>query len=98
MEWIKSQGVDAGFSDHTLGTEAGKLAIALGASFLEKHFTLSRSLPGKDQAVSIEPSELQELVEWTDVVSKMRGDSKPPLTEEEKKLRGIYVGKWGDNR
>lgn len=98
MEWIQSQGIDAGFSDHSLGTEAAKLAIAMGASFLERHFTLSRSLPGKDQAMSTEPCELKELVEWSYAVPKMRGESKPPLTEAEKKLRGIYTGKWGDNR
>ena len=61
----------AGFSDHTLGTEAGKLAIALGADYLEKHFTLSNHLPGKDQEISGTPEEFAELVRWRNLVDTM---------------------------
>lgn len=98
MRWLQSLGVAVGFSDHTLGTDAAKLAIALGAEVVEKHFTLSRRLPGKDQAVSGEPHEFAELRRWAEAVTAMRGTAHPGLSPEELSLRTIYVGKWGENR
>ncbi len=52
-----------GYSDHTLGDEAIIASVALGASIIEKHFTLDRALPGPDQATSLEPIELNLMVE-----------------------------------
>lgn len=51
-----------GFSDHTLGLVAPVLAVALGATAIEKHFTLDRSLPGTDHVLSVLPGELEQLV------------------------------------
>lgn len=51
-----------GFSDHTLGMEAGLMAVALGACVVEKHFTLDSSAPGPDHAASLEPEELHAFV------------------------------------
>jgi sialic acid synthase SpsE len=98
MNWLRTFGLPVGFSDHSLGTEAGKLAIAMGAEILEKHFTLSRNLPGKDQAMSTLPEEFAELVEWAKLVEKMRGVAHPGLSDSEIELRKVYIGKWGDNR
>ena len=55
-------GVKVGYSDHTLGNEAAVAAVALGASIIEKHFTLDRRLPGPDQFCRLEPNELAKLV------------------------------------
>jgi N-acetylneuraminate synthase len=55
-------GVPAGLSDHTLGIAAPVAAVALGASIIEKHFTLSRADPGPDSAFSLEPTEFREMV------------------------------------
>jgi N,N'-diacetyllegionaminate synthase len=55
-------GVKVGYSDHTLGIEVALAAVALGASVIEKHFTLDRTLPGPDHAASLEPAELVALV------------------------------------
>lgn len=53
----------AGFSDHTLGISVTKKAINKGIRYIEKHFTLSRYLPGKDHRVSVTPPELKSLSE-----------------------------------
>ncbi|MEQ8352745.1 MAG: N-acetylneuraminate synthase [Leptospiraceae bacterium] len=54
--------VDVGYSDHSAGIEASIAAVALGATVVEKHFTLDRSMPGPDHRASLEPSELESLV------------------------------------
>jgi sialic acid synthase SpsE len=54
--------VPVGYSDHTLGVEVAIAAAALGASIIEKHFTLDRKLPGPDHRASLEPSELQSMI------------------------------------
>jgi N-acetylneuraminate synthase/N,N'-diacetyllegionaminate synthase len=53
----------AGFSDHTWGVTAAVGAVALGACFVEKHFTLDRNLPGPDHRFSSDPSELRDLIQ-----------------------------------
>ncbi len=55
-------GVGFGYSDHTLGIEVPIAAVALGASVIEKHFTLDRTLPGPDHQASLEPDELAAMV------------------------------------
>lgn len=54
--------VKIGYSDHTLGIEVPIAAVAIGATVIEKHFTLDRNLPGPDHAASLEPNELKEMV------------------------------------
>lgn len=56
-------GVQIGYSDHTLGIEVPTAAVALGASIIEKHFTLDRNLPGPDHKASLEPNELKGMVD-----------------------------------
>lgn len=55
-------GVAVGYSDHTLGIEVAVAAVALGATVIEKHFTLDRSLSGPDHKASLVPEELKEMV------------------------------------
>jgi N-acetylneuraminate synthase/N,N'-diacetyllegionaminate synthase len=54
--------VPVGFSDHTPGVAVAIAAAALGATIIEKHFTLDRNLPGPDHSASLEPAELAEMV------------------------------------
>ncbi|MGQ0429829.1 MAG: pseudaminic acid synthase [Gammaproteobacteria bacterium] len=56
-------GVPIGLSDHTPGHTAAVVAVALGACLVEKHFTLSRAMPGPDAAFSMEPAEFREMVD-----------------------------------
>ncbi|WP_404712385.1 N-acetylneuraminate synthase [Sphingomonas sp. MMS24-J13] len=55
-------GVAVGYSDHTMGIEIPIAAVALGATLIEKHFTLDRTLPGPDHMASLEPDELVAMV------------------------------------
>ena len=59
----KELGVKVGYSDHTLGIEVPIAAVALGATVIEKHFTLNRNLPGPDHKASLEPNELKAMVQ-----------------------------------
>ncbi len=55
-------GVEVGYSDHTEGIEVAIAAVSLGATVVEKHFTLSRNLPGPDHRASLEPDALQAMI------------------------------------
>lgn len=55
-------GIKIGYSDHTLGIEVPIAAVALGATIIEKHFTLDRSMEGPDHKASLEPIELKRMV------------------------------------
>ena len=55
-------GIPVGYSDHTLGIEVPIAAVALGATVIEKHFTLDKTLPGPDHKASLEPDELKAMV------------------------------------
>ena len=65
MNTIKNAfpGVIVGYSDHTLGTEIPVAAVAMGASVIEKHFTLDKSMLGPDHKASLEPQELKDMVD-----------------------------------
>lgn len=76
-------GVPVGFSDHTLGIEVALAAVALGSCVIEKHFTLSRALPGPDHRASLEPGELTALVRGVRIVEVALGDGrKEPVLSE----------------
>ena len=75
--------VEVGYSDHTLGIEVSIAAVALGASVIEKHFTLDRNLPGPDHKASLEPNELKLLVSQIRSTEKALGDGvKRPMPSE----------------
>jgi N,N'-diacetyllegionaminate synthase len=67
-------GTPVGYSDHTLGVEVAVASVALGASILEKHLTLDRSMPGPDHRASLEPGEFSELVRQVRSVESALGD------------------------
>lgn len=64
-----------GFSDHTIGITASVMAMSLGATIIEKHFTLSNALPGHDQICSMEPSELHLLCEMRNEIEVIQNAS-----------------------
>lgn len=76
-------GLQVGYSDHTPGIAIPLAAAALGATVIEKHITLDRSLPGPDQAASIEPGELSQMVQGIRQIEQALGSQykKPALCE-----------------
>lgn len=82
-------GLPVGYSDHTRGIEVSVAAAALGATVIEKHFTLDRTMPGPDHAASIEPGELEALVSAINNVGEALGDGHKQPTPTE--LRNVAV-------
>lgn len=77
-------GVRTGYSDHTRGIEIPIAAVALGASVIEKHFTLDRDLPGPDHKASLEPDELAEMVRCVRNVASALGDGVKRVADSER--------------
>ena len=76
-------GVSIGYSDHSLGIEAPLACVALGATVIEKHLTLDRTMPGPDHAASLEPAEFAHMCAGIRRVSAMLGDGiKAPSAQE----------------
>lgn len=81
-------GVAVGYSDHTPGIEVSVAAVALGATVIEKHFTLGRNLPGPDHHASLEPDELKAMVTAIRNIEQALGDGiKRPSAGEAKNKR-----------
>lgn len=81
-------GVKVGYSDHTQGTEVSIAAVALGATVIEKHFTLDRNLPGPDHKASLELDELKAMVKAIrNIELAISGDGiKRPSQSEQKNI------------
>lgn len=76
-------GVKVGYSDHTMGIEVPIAAVALGASIIEKHFTLDRNLPGPDHKASLEAHELKAMIRAIRNIEKSLGNGvKKPSPSE----------------
>ena len=88
-------GCEVGLSDHTMGSGVSVASVALGASVIEKHFTLCRADGGVDSAFSMEPAELADLVEATERAWQSLGSVSYGPTEAERKSlqyrRSLYV-------
>ncbi len=80
-------GVKVGYSDHTLGIEVPIAAVAMGASIIEKHFTISRDLAGPDHKASLEPHELIAMVKAIRNIEQAIGNGiKQPSMSEQKNI------------
>lgn len=83
-------GLPVGYSDHTVGTEVAVAAVALGATVIEKHFTLDRNMNGPDHVASTEPNEFRHMVDEIRNVEKSLGNGvKKPTTSEVDILRVV---------
>ena len=84
---VKRFGVKSGLSDHTLGTEAPAVAVALGASVIEKHFILDKSVGGPDAHFSLDEKEFKQMVDSVRLTEKLMGKADYVMTEKKKKSR-----------
>ena len=85
METLKNRyGVKVGYSDHTQGIEVPIAAIALGATVIEKHFTLDHTLPGPDHKASLEPQELKKMVKSIRNIESALGSSEKKVSPSER--------------
>jgi len=82
-------GVSVGYSDHTKGIDVAIAAVAMGATVIEKHFTLDRTLPGPDHQASLEPEELKAMVVAIRNIEIALGDGIKRLTPSEARNRPI---------
>lgn len=80
-----------GLSDHSIGNYTCFAAVALGARILEKHFTSDKTWPGPDVPISIDPHELQQLVEGSRAIHAALGGSKTILAEEKPTIDFAYA-------
>lgn len=91
MEVLRGEfpGWEVGLSDHSEGIIASITAVGMGASFVEKHFTLDKNLPGPDHRASITPDELQALCEGIRRAEVMLGSREKFVTDSERKNRKV---------
>ena len=80
-------GVKSGLSDHTLGTQAPAIAVALGASVIEKHFILDKSIGGPDAHFSLDEKEFKQMVDAVRLTEKLMGKADYEMTKKKKKSR-----------
>ncbi len=78
-----------GYSDHTDGIDAAPLAIAFGATMIEKHFTLDRGMEGPDHAFSADPQQFAEMVRRIRVAEQMLGSGEIDPGPEELEMRKV---------
>lgn len=93
ISWLRKRfGVPTGLSDHSLDPlTAPMAAVALGATVIEKHFTIDRRLSGPDHAFAIEPDELVAMVQAIRAVETTLGDDAKAVAPEERELRRFAV-------
>lgn len=87
-------GVPVGYSDHSMGDHAAVAAVALGATVIEKHFTLDRNLPGPDQAASLEPAQLAAMIEKLKETAIALGNGEKRPGPDEAKTARLVRRSW----
>jgi N-acetylneuraminate synthase len=82
-------GLPVGYSDHTVGLAISFAATALGASIIEKHYTLDRNLPGPDHRASLEPNELEDMIRGIREIEKAMGSPEKTCRPCEQKNKPV---------
>ena len=92
IEKFSTQGVKTGLSDHSMSIEPAVVAVALGATVIEKHFTLDRKLGGADAAFSLEPQEFKAMVGAVRNAEQALGRVDYTVSEQNRKFaRSLFV-------
>lgn len=92
MQTLKNAfNLPVGYSDHTIGTDVSVAAVALGATVIEKHFTLDRNMEGPDHKASTEPEEFKKLVDGIRCIEKALGTGEKIPSNDEKKISEVVL-------
>lgn len=94
MGWLQSFTPSVGFSDHSLGLDAAKMAIVLGATHVERHSALGTRGPGRVNPWDTTPEQWEELVRFRDGFLAAWGAPGVPLSEAEFASRARFIGRW----
>ena len=94
MNYLKKQfNVDVGYSDHTQGIDISLAAVAIGATVIEKHFTIDKSMEGPDHSSSLDPNELKMMIKGIrNIEISLQGQSSKTVTKSEM-VNKIHVRK-----
>lgn len=98
LRWLATMADSLGYSDHTIGLDAPKLAIATGVAYVEKHFCLGRNGPGRVMPWDMTPAELAELTSFANQVEVLTGVEELTLVPELVAARQRFIGRFGDNQ
>lgn len=98
MQWLKKFTPNVGYSDHSIGTDAVKIAIAQKASYIEKHFCLGKYGPGRVMPWDATPEQMSEIIKFAETAYTMLRDIAAGLSEDELKARERFVGRFGNNQ
>jgi len=94
MKFLQTLTPRVGYSGHLFGCHDAIAAICLGATVIEKHFTIDNHLPGKDNQMSILPKDMKEISDFRDAYEKMSIDNGLGIQECEKWFRNNHKGRW----
>lgn len=94
MLQLRSIHNQVGYSDHIEGVDSAKIASGFDIKVLEKHFTIDRNLPGRDNKFAILPSELKDLTDFLEKKSLMLSNYTPGYYEGERESRNLYTGRF----
>ena len=83
-----------GYSDHIEGVESAKVAIGLGATVIEKHFTVDNDLPGRDNKFAILPNAMKNLTDYITLSEEMMVDHGDSYQAFEEDSRENYAGRF----
>lgn len=98
MDWLKNFTSSVGYSDHTVGIEAIKLAMARGANYVEKHFTLGEGRCPRTMPWDATPEKFEEIVRYRDELGKMLGVGKLIMGKDIIEAREKSFGRFGNNK
>ena len=98
MDWLKQLTRSVGYSDHCVGIEAVKLAIARGATYIEKHFSLGEEEGCRFSPWDATPKEVEAIVKFAGDCALMLGEGSSVLEAGEEAARDRFIGRFGDNR
>ena len=98
IELLKEKfiGHEIGYSDHTIGNQACYTAMSLGATIIEKHFTLNKKLNGTDHILSATKKEFKELRDFSNNIQLLLGKKQKTPTKKEKKIKYFLRNRFKD--